>query len=85
MAFIGRENTMRQNSGGLLMLILGLDMEKIHFRNMKDFLPGEFSGYPTAKNLIPILAFINWHNQRGILLQKNVENRLNLNDLSINK
>jgi hypothetical protein len=44
------------------MLILGPDIEKMYLRNMKGFLTGEFSGYPAAKNLIPIIAFNSQHN-----------------------
>ena len=70
MAFIGRENTLRQNSDGLLVLILSPDIGKIYFQNMKGFLTGESSGYPAAKNLIPILGFNTRYNQREALLQK---------------
>jgi len=69
-AFICHENTLRQNSGGPLVLILGLDMEKINLRNMNSFLTVEFSGYPVAKNLIPILAFNARHNQRDEIVKK---------------
>ena len=52
---------------------------------MNSFLTLYFSGYPDAKNLIPVLSFKNRHNQRGAFLQKNVENCLISNWLSINK
>ena len=52
---------------------------------MNSFLTLYFSGYPAAKNLIPVLSFNGRHNQRGELLQKNVENCLISNGLSINK
>jgi len=61
-AFICRENTLRQNSDEPLVLILSPDIKKKHFRDMKCFLTREFSGYPAAKNLIPILAFNPRHN-----------------------
>jgi len=77
-AFIRRENTLRQNSDGPLMLILGPDMERICFQKMQGFLTGEFSGYPAAKNLIPILAFNSRYNQRGALLQKKCGKLFNL-------
>ena len=62
-----QKNTLRQKSGGPLVLIIGPDMERLNLRNVKGFLTGEFSGYPAAKNLIPIIAFIARHNQRGLL------------------
>jgi hypothetical protein len=83
-AFICRENTLRQNSDGPLVLILGPYMERIYFKNMKGFLTGEFSGYPAAKNLIPILAFNARHNQRDVPLQKKCEKLFNL-EWSVNK
>jgi hypothetical protein len=52
---------------------------------MNSFLTLYFSGYPAAKNLIPVLSFNYQDNQRGALLQKNVENCLISNGLSINK
>ena len=60
------------------MLILGPDMEKINFRNVKCFLTREFSGYPAAKNLIPILAFDPRHNPRGALVHKKCGKLFNL-------
>jgi hypothetical protein len=77
-AFVCREYTLRQNSDGPLILILGLDMEKINFQNVKYFLTVEFSGYPAAKNLIPTIAFNPRHNQRGALLQKKCGKLFNL-------
>ena len=52
---------------------------------MNSFLTFKSRGYPAAKNLIPILAFITLYNQRGTLLQKNVKNGLILNELSMKK
>ena len=67
------------------MLTLGPDMERICFQSMKGFLTAEFSEYPAAKNLIPVLAFNARHNQRDAPLQKNVKNCLTSNGMSINK
>jgi hypothetical protein len=77
-AFICREYTLRQNSDGLLVLILSPDIGKIYFQNMKGFLTGESSGYPAAKNLIPILAFNSRHNQRGAFFKKKCGKLFNL-------
>ena len=52
---------------------------------MNSFLTLYFNGYPDAKNLIPVLSFNARHNQEGAILQKNVENCLISNRLSINK
>jgi len=52
---------------------------------MNSFLTLYSSGYLAAKNLIPVLSFNARNNQRNALLQKNVENCLISNGLSINK
>ena len=41
---------------------------------MNSFLTLYFSGYPAAKNLIPVLSLNAQHYQQGSLLQKNVKN-----------
>jgi hypothetical protein len=77
-AFVCRENTLRQKSDGLFMLILRPDIEIKYFQNMKCFLTGEFIGYLAANNSIPILAFNSRHNQRGALVHKNCGKLFNI-------
>jgi len=52
---------------------------------MKSLFTLYFSGYLAAKNLIPVLSFNARHNKESEILQKNVENCLISNRLSINK